>query len=76
MKSIIDILKNIRPEFEFEGVDDFFVRGVLDSYDLIMLVSGLEEHFGIVIDGADIVPENFRSIEAILLLLARCGAKL
>jgi acyl carrier protein len=75
MKKIIDVLKDIRPEIEFEGIDDFFDRGVIDSFDLTMLVSGLEEHFGIAIDGADIVPENFRSIEAITSLLTRCGVE-
>ena len=37
------ILKTMRPEFEFEGVDDCFVNGVIDSYDLTMLVSRLQE---------------------------------
>jgi acyl carrier protein len=73
MENVIAILKSIRPECEFAGVDDFFARGMLDSFDLTMLVSGLEEHFGISVTGADIVPENFLSVEAILLLLTRYG---
>jgi acyl carrier protein len=74
MENVIAILKTIRPECEFGAVDDFFAHGMLDSFDLTMLVSAVEERFGISIDGGDIVPENFRSIEAILSLLARYGA--
>jgi len=73
MENVIAILKNIRPECEFQAVDDFFARGMLDSFDLTMLVSAVEERFDISIDGGDIVPENFRSLEAIQSLLARYG---
>jgi acyl carrier protein len=74
MEDINIILKNIRPEFDFAGVDDFFARGMLDSFDLTVLVSALEEKCGIAIDGADILPENFCSVEAIRSLLAKYGA--
>jgi acyl carrier protein len=70
---VIAILKKIRPEFEFGGADDFFARGMLDSFDLTVLVSALEERFGLSLDGADIVPEHFRSVEAISSLLAKYG---
>jgi D-alanine--poly(phosphoribitol) ligase subunit 2 len=73
MANVIEILKNIRPESDFVDVDDFFSRGMLDSFDLTMLISALEERFGILIDGADIVPENFRNVEAIITLLTRYG---
>ena len=72
--NIVAILKNIRPEFDYADVDDFFARGMLDSFDLTLLVSSLEERFGISVDGADIVPENFCSTEAIVSLLKKYGA--
>jgi acyl carrier protein len=74
VEEISAILKSIRPEFDFAGVSDFFARGMLDSLDLTVLVSTLEEKYGLVIDGADIVPENFRNIEAINSLLRKYTA--
>ena len=71
MESVIAILKQIRPEFEFSGVDDFFASGMLDSFDLTTLISALEERYGIVLDGEDIVPENFCNVEAIVRLMAK-----
>lgn len=71
MEKIVAVLKNIRPEFDFVGIDDFFVRGMLDSFDLTVLISSLEERFGISVDGEDIVPENFRNTEAIASLLRK-----
>ncbi len=71
MKSkIIAVLNDIRPEFDFnEPVDNFIEAGMLDSFDLVTLVTSLDEVFEISIDGTDILPENFSNIESILNLL-------
>lgn len=75
-EQIIKILTEIRPEFDFtqEGVD-FIEEGMLDSFDLVTLVSELDNTFGISIDGVDILPENFSSVDAIAALLVKNGAK-
>lgn len=74
-EQIVEILKEIRPEFEFEGVENFFEEGMLDSFDLMTLVSTLESRFGVKIDGTDILPENFANVEAIAALLERTPKK-
>ena len=76
MKAIPDILKEIRPEFDFTTSSDFFADGMLDSFDLMTLVSTLDKTYGISIQGTDILPENFQNIIAIESLLRRTGAKL
>ena len=75
-EKIIKILTELRPEFDFcqEGVD-FIEEGMLDSFDLVTLVSELDNTFGISIDGVDILPENFSSVDAISKLLVKNGAK-
>jgi len=65
-QKIIKILQEIRPEFEFTSGIDFVSAGMLDSFDVLTLVNELEEKFGISIDGLDIVPENFCTIESIV----------
>lgn len=70
-QQIIEILKEIRPEFEFEGVDNFFEEGMLDSFDLMTLVATLDERFSIKIDGTDILPENFANVDAIVGLVEK-----
>lgn len=76
MKSqIIEILNGIRPEFDFGTETEFISNGMLDSFDLITLVTELDETFGISIDGTDILPENFETVDAIETLLIKNGAK-
>jgi acyl carrier protein len=62
---IKEVLKNIRPEFDFDDSDNFLEDGMLDSFDLITLVSSLDEIFKISIEGTEMTPENFQNIDAI-----------
>jgi len=75
MSRIEEILKEIRPEFDFSDSEDFIADGMLDSYDIIMLVAELDKNFGISIAGVDVVPENLRNIVSIEKLLAKYVAK-
>ena len=70
---ILDMLREIRPEFDFEDSDDFIMDGLLDSFDIITLSNMLEEKYGITVDGLDIVPENFASLVAIEELVKKSG---
>jgi acyl carrier protein len=72
---IINILNKIRPEFDFNIESNYITQGMLDSFDLITLVTELDESFGISIDGTDIIPDNFESADAIEVLLKKNGAK-
>ena len=65
-EKVLEILSNIRPEFDFTEDVNFIEEGMLDSFDVVTLVSDLDTTFGISIDGVDIVPENFSSIDAII----------
>ena len=75
-EQIIKILTELRPEFDFnqEGVN-FIEEGMLDSFDMVNLVNDLDSTFGISIDGVDILPENFATVESIEQLLKKNGAK-
>ena len=44
-EKIIEILKTIRPEYDFSGDEDFIEAGMLDSYDIVTLVTNMEITF-------------------------------
>lgn len=64
-EKVLSILKEIRPEFDFEESDNFVEDGYLDSFDIVTLVSELETAFDVVIDGLDVLPENFETVRDI-----------
>lgn len=70
---IITILKEIRPEFDFTENSNFIDEGMLDSFDVVTLVTTLDKEYNISIDGLDIVPDNFSSIDSIEALLKKNG---
>ena len=72
---ILSILSEIRPEFDFTKSANFVDDGMLDSFDITALVVELDKTYAISIDGIDIVPENFASLEAIKNLLVKAGAR-
>jgi len=74
-EQIIAILSELRPEFDFTKSTNFIDDGMLDSFDVVTLVTTLDEKFGISISGTDILPENFESIEKIEALLKKNGVK-
>lgn len=72
-EKIIEILTDLRPEFDFSEDVNFIEEGMLDSFDIVSLVDELETNFNVKIDGVDIVPENFSSIDSIEALLKKNG---
>ena len=74
-QNIIKILTELRPEFDFSQSVNFIEEGMLDSFDVVTLVTTLDETFGISIDGIDVLPENFSSVERIENLLKKNGVK-
>ena len=76
MNKILQVLKEIRPEENFEISSDYIEAGLLDSFDVVTLVSELDRIFDVSIDGVDIVPENFKNMDAIISLLRKNGASI
>ncbi len=68
---VLEVLKSVKEDVDFESSTDFIEDGLLDSFDLVNLVSELEDVFDIEIRGVDIVPENFVSLETIEALVEK-----
>jgi acyl carrier protein len=69
--NVIHILTEIRSEFDFTENVNFIENGMLDSFDIVTLVTALDEEYKISIEGKDITPENFSTVDAIVNLLSK-----
>ena len=61
MDKLMQILTEMRPDVDFENETALIDNGVLDSFDIISLVSELNDAFSISISPVDLDPENFNS---------------
>ena len=64
MEELKEYLIGKFPAIDFDRTD-LIESGVLDSINLVTLISLLEEKYGIEITMDYLVPENFESVEAI-----------
>lgn len=74
-EKVIEILKDNRPDIEDIETTELVTEGLLDSFDIVTLVAEFDKAFGISIDGADITPTNFNTVDAIVAMLEKNGAK-
>lgn len=73
MKRLKKILWELHPELEINGETKLIDDGILDSLDIVTLVTDLNEEYKISIEAEDITPENFKNLDAILTLVRLRG---
>lgn len=71
MEELLALLKDILPKVDFENSDDLVDDGVLDSLDIVSIISELSSNYDIEIPSDEITPENFNNAEAILAMVER-----
>jgi acyl carrier protein len=65
MDRIIEILKSVHPEIDYESENGLIDKRIFDSFDVVTIVGELMDEFDIEITAEHMVPENFNSAEAI-----------
>ncbi len=71
MEELIALLKDVRDDVDFENAKDLIDSKILTSFDIIQIISTLDDEYDISIPASDIVPENFNSAEAIYALVQK-----
>lgn len=71
MEELMELLEGIRPDIDFENEKALVTDRLLESFDIINLVSEINDEFDVKIKPADLVPENFDSVEAMWEMIER-----
>lgn len=71
MDKLLELLKNIRPDVDFENETELIDEGILDSFDVVSIISEIDDAFGVQIRINELEPENFNSVEAIWNLIQK-----
>lgn len=65
LETILDILKDLHEDVDFEICTTLIDDGILDSFDIISIITEINSEFGVAIPADKIVPENFNSAKAL-----------
>jgi len=73
-EQVVAILKEVLPAVDSEGITTLIDDAYIESMELMMLISMINEKFGIEIGFEEIAPENFNSVDAIASMIDRLTA--
>lgn len=71
MNDLLEILTDLHPDVDFETCETLIDDQILDSFDIITVISEVNEAYDVVIPAEEIVPENFNSAKALYELIVR-----
>ena len=67
----MEILKHLHPDVDFETCTTLVDDRIIDSFDIVTIISEINDEYDVVIPAEDIVPENFNSAKALYELIQR-----
>ena len=68
MEELLDILKDLHPDVDFEHCDTLIDDKILDS---VSLVAEINDAFDVAVPAEEIIPENFNSAQALWAMIQR-----
>ena len=71
MEQLLNILQGIRSDVDFEKEESLIDGNVLDSFDIVSLITEVSDTFDVRIPASEIIPENFNSAEALWTLIEK-----
>ena len=69
MEKLLQILRETCPGVDFENEKALIDNEILDSMDIVTIVSEIMGVFSVELNVEDLIPENFNSVEAIWALI-------
>ncbi|MCD8211436.1 MAG: acyl carrier protein [Oscillospiraceae bacterium] len=71
MEELLDILKELHPEIDFDTCTTLVDDKLIDSFDIVTIITEVKDAYDVVIPANEIVPENFNSAQALYALICR-----
>lgn len=65
MDRLIKLLESVKPGVDFQNTKNLVEDGILDSFDIVTIVSLINEEFDIEFSVKEVIPENFNTVEAL-----------
>ncbi len=71
MEELLEILSDLHPEVDFESCETLIDDKILDSFDIVSIISEICDQFDVTISAEHIIPQNFNSAKALYALIQK-----
>ncbi|MBP3866480.1 MAG: acyl carrier protein [Eggerthellaceae bacterium] len=71
LENLIELLKDVNDEADYENCTTLVDDRVLTSFDILAIISEIDDEFDVAIPAKDIIPANFNSAQSMLALIQR-----
>ena len=71
MEKLLEILPSLHPDADLSTAEGLVDEGILDSLDIVTLVTEIDAELGVTVPAEEILPENFNSAAALYDLITR-----
>lgn len=71
MDELLNILQELHPDVDYETCETLIDDKILDSFDIVSIVSEIAAEFDVQIPAEELLPENFNSAKALYALIER-----
>ena len=71
MEKLLKILSDLHDDVDFAAEEGLVDDGILDSLDIVSLVTEIDSEFDVRIPPEEIIPENFNSVVAMVAMVER-----
>lgn len=71
MEKLLEKLKEIRSDVDFEKETSLVDSGILASFDIIQIFAMIEEEYDVRIPVSELKPENFNQLESLRAMIRR-----
>jgi acyl carrier protein len=69
LEKIIEILSDLHEDVDFTTCDTLIDDKILDSFDIVTVITEINSEFDVAIPADKIIPENFNSAQALAALV-------
>ncbi len=71
MDELLELLQDVRDDVDFETCETLIDDGILASFDILQIISAINEAFDVEIPATSIIPKNFNSAKAMYALIEK-----
>ena len=71
MERLLELLREVKEDVDFENEEALIDDHILDSFDILQIISTLNDEYDISIPATEIIPKNFNSAKAMLEMVER-----